>query len=227
MISELCTIHLDDPILKHIRKDYPSLRHDMTVQDALTAIRLVAVGERVIYFYVLDDAERLVGVVPTRRLLTAGLEKPVSRLFLGADNQFTMPHAAAMFDAFFESGYGNNAIADGRNMLVKYITGLWIIQQCRQKWVADAGADISWDEIVRRSEAAGPATAFIDVDDPAFALPHADMPAVIVEACRKTGQRLSGEMGAVARCVYESLALKFRYRLEQLAGFAGRKIEPT
>ena len=59
-------------------------------------------------------------------------------------------------DAAFESGYGNNAIADGRNMLVNYITGLWIIQQCREKWVADAGKDISWDEIVRRSESGGP-----------------------------------------------------------------------
>jgi rhamnulokinase len=53
-------------------------------------------------------------------------------------------------DAAFDSGYGNNAIADGRNMLVNYITGLWIIQQCREKWVADAGKDVSWDEIVRR-----------------------------------------------------------------------------
>ena len=97
MAVELCTIHLDDPILKHVRKDYPSLRHDMTVQDALTAIRLVAVGERVIYFYVLDEAERLVGVVPTRRLLTAELEKPISELMI--PKVVSIPHTARVLEA--------------------------------------------------------------------------------------------------------------------------------
>jgi magnesium transporter len=94
---ELCTIHLDDPILKHVRKDYPSLRHDMTVQDALTAIRLVAVGERVIYFYVLDEAERLVGVVPTRRLLTAELDRPVSEVMIS--RVVSIPHTATVLEA--------------------------------------------------------------------------------------------------------------------------------
>jgi rhamnulokinase len=128
-------------------------------------------------------------------------------------------------DACFESGYGNNAIADGRNMVVNYITGLWIIQQCRQKWMADAGGDIPWGQIVRASESAGPATAFIDVDDPAFSLPQADMPAVIVEACRRNGQRLDPSMGAVARCVYESLVLKYRANLETLEKLTGRKLD--
>jgi rhamnulokinase len=133
--------------------------------------------------------------------------------------------APILTDACFESGYGNNAIADGRNMVVNYITGLWIIQQCRQKWAADAGADISWDEIVRRSEAAGPATAWIDVDDPVFGGPQADMPAVILDACRKSGQHQEGSLGAVARCVYESLVLKYRANLETLARLTGRKLE--
>jgi len=133
--------------------------------------------------------------------------------------------APIVTDACFESGYGNNAIADGRNMVVNYITGLWIIQQCRQKWVADAGADISWEEIVRRSEAAGPATAFIDVDDSVFALPHADMPGVVVAACRNSGQHLEGSIGAVARCVYESLVLKYRANLETLERLTGHKLE--
>ncbi len=97
MVPELCTIHLDDPILKHVRKDYPSLRHDMTVQDALTAIRLVAVGERVIYFYVLDEAERLVGVVPTRRLLTAELEKPISQVMIS--RVVSIPHTVTVLEA--------------------------------------------------------------------------------------------------------------------------------
>jgi magnesium transporter len=69
----------------------------MTVQDALTAIRLVAVGERVIYFYVLDEAERLVGVVPTRRLLTAELEKPISQVMIS--RVVSIPHTVTVLEA--------------------------------------------------------------------------------------------------------------------------------
>ena len=92
-------------------------------------------------------------------------------------------------DKAFDAGYGNNAIADGRNMMVNYITGLWIIQQSGKSGNADAGKAISWDEIVRRSEAAGPSAAYINVDDPAFALPQADMPRVIVDYCRSEPRR--------------------------------------
>jgi predicted dehydrogenase/aryl-alcohol dehydrogenase-like predicted oxidoreductase len=34
----------------------------------------------------------------------AGVEKPVARLVMGVDNQTTMPHAAVMFDDYFERG---------------------------------------------------------------------------------------------------------------------------
>jgi rhamnulokinase len=128
-------------------------------------------------------------------------------------------------DAAFEAGYGNNAIADGRNMLVNYITGLWIIQQCREKWVSGAGKDISWDEIVQMSIAAGPATAYIDVDDPAFGIPQADMPGVIVAYCQRKGQRLANTIGTVARCVYESLVLKYRSNLETLERLTGKRLD--
>ena len=128
-------------------------------------------------------------------------------------------------DAAFDAGYGNNAIADGRNMMVNYITGLWIIQQCREKWNADAGAAISWDEIARRSEAAGPSAAYINVDDPAFAMPQADMPRVIVDYCRGKGQKLENSIGAVARCAYESLVLKYRANMEILEVITGRKLD--
>ena len=133
--------------------------------------------------------------------------------------------APIVTDAAYEAGYGNNAIADGRNMLVNYITGLWIIQQCRQKWVADAGRDVSWDEIVRQSELAGPATAYIDVDDPAFAAPNPDMPGAIVASCRARGQKLENAIGPVARCAYESLVLKYRENFETLEKLTGRPLE--
>ena len=62
------------PVVEHARKDFPLLDASMTVGEALERIRREGVGERVIYFYAIDQAKRLVGVVPTRRLLTAPLE---------------------------------------------------------------------------------------------------------------------------------------------------------
>ncbi|OHB59735.1 MAG: magnesium transporter MgtE [Planctomycetes bacterium RBG_13_46_10] len=98
MVPPLCseTVNLDDPILAHARKDYPSLRQDMTIQEALATIRKVGIGERIIYFYVLDENERLVGVMPTRRLLTAELDKPLSEVMIG--NVVSIPDTATVLE---------------------------------------------------------------------------------------------------------------------------------
>ena len=64
-------IDFNAPALKYARKDFPLLEADASVQKALETIRREGVGERVIYFYAADQRKRLVGVVPTRRLLTA------------------------------------------------------------------------------------------------------------------------------------------------------------
>src|SRR5437773_8032244 len=70
------------PVVDHARKDFPLLRAGMTVGEALERIRREGVGERVIYFYAMDEQERLVGVVPTRRLLTASLETPLRQIMV-------------------------------------------------------------------------------------------------------------------------------------------------
>src|SRR5580704_2168417 len=61
----------NSPVAEHARKDFPLLQADASVDKALETIRREGVGERVIYFYAVDERMRLVGVVPTRRLLTA------------------------------------------------------------------------------------------------------------------------------------------------------------
>jgi magnesium transporter len=85
------------PVIDHARKDFPLLRASLTVGEALERIRREGVGERVIYFYAIDDEERLVGVVPTRRLLTASLEISLREIMV--PRVVAVPATATILDA--------------------------------------------------------------------------------------------------------------------------------
>ncbi len=85
------------PVAKHARKDFPLLDGTMTVSEALEQIRREGVGERVIYFYAVDEEKRLVGVVPTRRLLTAPLGTPLSEIMVR--RVVAIPTTATVLDA--------------------------------------------------------------------------------------------------------------------------------
>jgi len=47
----------------------------------------------------------------------------------------------------------------------------------------------------------------------------------IQDFCRRTGQPIPETIGQVARCVYESLALKYRHALEGLQKMKGQRID--
>ena len=87
----------DAPVLQHARKDFPLLDADMSVGEALERIRREGVGDRVIYFYAIDEEKRLVGVVPTRRLLTAPLETALREVMVR--RVVAVPAKATVLDA--------------------------------------------------------------------------------------------------------------------------------
>jgi magnesium transporter len=89
--------HLNEPVTRFARKDFATLNQKFTVEQALASIRQRGVGEKIVYFYVVDDAEQLVGVVPTRRLLMAPLEQPLSNLMIR--NVIAIPSTATVMDA--------------------------------------------------------------------------------------------------------------------------------
>jgi len=85
------------PVADHARKDFPLLDADMAVGEALERIRREGVGERVIYFYAVDEQKRLVGVVPTRRLLTAPPETPLRAVMVS--RVVAVPASASVLEA--------------------------------------------------------------------------------------------------------------------------------
>ena len=89
--------HLNQSVTAVARTDFVVLRQDLTVEEALNAIRRRDLGERIVYFYLIDEQDRLVGVVPTRRLLTAGLGLTLSDIMVR--RIITIPHTASVLEA--------------------------------------------------------------------------------------------------------------------------------
>jgi magnesium transporter len=73
---------LNASIVTQARKDFPLLGANTSVAEALDRIRQEGLGERVIYFFAVDAEQRLVGVLPTRRLLTAPLDARLEEIMV-------------------------------------------------------------------------------------------------------------------------------------------------
>ena len=110
---------------------------------------------------------------------------------------------------------------DGSTGFLKNIIGLWLIQESRRAWRRQ-GREYSYAELESLALEAAPLRCFIDPDDPAFT-PPGDIPARVREYCAATGQYVPQTVGEVMRCIYESLALKYRFALGQLEAATGRR----
>lgn len=88
---------LHRPVVEFARKDFPLLRAGMRVAEALAVIREQGIGERIVYFYVVDEGEVLTGVLPTRRLLTAPLEAVLADVMIR--RVVAVPQTASLMDA--------------------------------------------------------------------------------------------------------------------------------
>lgn len=114
-----------------------------------------------------------------------------------------------------EGGYGQ------RVGFLKNIIGLWLIQESRRHWNRN-GESYSYADLERLALEAEPFKCFIDPDAPEF-VPHGDIPARVREFCRKTNQPVPESTGEVMRCIYESLAMKYRLTLEKLEDCTGKR----
>lgn len=95
--------------------------------------------------------------------------------------------------------------------LLKNITGMWVLEECLKKWKSE-GTEYTYPQLVEMAAEAEPFKCFIDPDDARFVAP-ADMPAEIKAYCKATGQAVPEDHKSIVRCIFESLALKYRYVL--------------
>ncbi len=130
---------------------------------------------------------------------------------------------AVITDESFEANVTNEGGVAGTYRLLKNVMGLWIIQQCRATWAAQ-GQEYSYAKLVEMAKQAAPLRSILDVDDGRFLAPG-DHPQHIRDWCAEHQQPIPDSIGAVVRCVLESLALKYRTVIERLQAISGQVVE--
>lgn len=126
-------------------------------------------------------------------------------------------------DAVRDANFSNEGTIQGGFRPLKNIMGLWLIQECRRDW-QKAGQSLSWNDIVEEAKKAEPFRSIIDPDYGEF-FAGGRMVEKIQDFCRGTNQPVPESVGQIARCIYESLALKYRWALERLEEIKGRRID--
>jgi len=121
-----------------------------------------------------------------------------------------------------EMNFTNEGGVEGTTRFLKNIMGMWLIQECKRIW--DEEKEMNWQEIVDLSNEAEPFKYLINPDDSTFLNPG-NMPEAIQEYCRSTGQPIPETKGEIARCIYDSLVLKYKYTIKQIESVTGKSIE--
>lgn len=119
-------------------------------------------------------------------------------------------------------GFTNEGSVTGGVLLLRNISGLWILQECLRQWNGE-GRPYTWADLVLAAQNASMFASFIDPDAAEFQAPG-DMPHAIRLFCGKTGQKAPESIGEVARCAFESLVLRYREVLESLRELTGREL---
>jgi sugar (pentulose or hexulose) kinase len=98
-----------------------------------------------------------------------------------------------------------------------------MLQQCMLEWrLVNPG--LSFAKAEAMAARARPFASYINIYEPQFTLPG-DMSGKIREFCRRTGQAVPEDIGAMTRCIYESVVLKYMTTAQELDRIRGKQYE--
>lgn len=123
---------------------------------------------------------------------------------------------AIINDKSFDLNFTNEGGIDGTTRFLKNICGMWIYERCRKEWT---DAPKSHQELIAEAMKQPAFQSLINPDAPEFANPSSMIQA-IQDYCSKTNQHVPQGYAETCRCIFESLALRYRQVFSWLKDFA-------
>jgi len=119
--------------------------------------------------------------------------------------------------------FTNEGGVEGTTRFLKNIMGMWLIQEVQRIW-EEEGFKYTWTEMVEMARKSEPFKFLINPDDSMFLNPR-NMVQAVRDFCYQTAQGTPQNHGETIRCIYDSLALKYRYTLEQILDVCDQPVE--
>lgn len=119
--------------------------------------------------------------------------------------------------------FTNEGGVEATTRFLKNIMGMWLIQEVQRIWEKE-GLTYTWSEMVELARKSEPFKFLINPDDVLFLNPS-NMVQAVRDFCYQTGQGTPHNNGETIRCIYDSLALKYRYTLQQIQEITNQSFE--
>ena len=125
---------------------------------------------------------------------------------------------AIINDLSYERNFTNEGGVEGTTRFLKNICGMWLYERCRLEWPEEV-RKLSHPELQGSAMTVEPFRSLINPDDDCFAAPKS-MTTAIQQYCRDTSQPVPETPAEFCRCIFDSLALRYRQVFEWLKEFA-------
>ena len=214
------TKQLDENLLQSVglsRDYFGEMVNPATVIGSLTSEvqKITGLGAVPVVAVAGHDTASAVAAVPARNANFAYLSSGTWSL-MGIETK-----EAIINEKSFEYNFTNEGGIEGTTRFLKNICGMWLYERCRKEWT---DAPKSHTQLQAEAMKVKPFQSIINPDDEAFVNPPS-MVSAIQDYCRETGQHVPGGYAEICRCIFDSLALRYRQVFNWLKQFASFPID--
>ena len=178
-----------------------------------------------------DEVQKMTGLGPVPVIAVAGHDTGSAVAAVPAKNeQFAYLSSgtwslmgietqdAIINDLSYERNFTNEGGIEGTTRFLKNICGMWLYERCRQEWPEEV-RKLSHPELQGQAMTVEPFRSIINPDDQAFAAPSS-MIGAIQKYCRDTNQPVPETPAEICRCIFDSLALRYKQVFNWLQEFS-------